>query len=231
MSDTLCPLPHRHEPDRPRRAIDGGYLCSGHLAGLTRDITTAPELYDALAQQLATVGSGGEPVSGSRDPGMALNEAAADARATLRAVLASWARVVVEDRGINPPGRSAPEALPLGFIGPPRLEWVADDSPLVVARWLATHVDWLACQPFADEVCAEIRDATSRAWSIAYPSGRRRYEVGPCPLECDGTLWASLARVDDLLPSRLRCSADPEHEWGADQWLTLGRRLRGKASA
>jgi hypothetical protein len=43
-----CVLPHTVEPERPRRARDGGLVCAGDYARLERAIVELPAAYDGL---------------------------------------------------------------------------------------------------------------------------------------------------------------------------------------
>lgn len=196
----------------PRLAADGLNLCRSDRDWLSRNAVRSAALYDELATQLVASGGPGERTSGTPSRGATLNERAADARTTIRAVLASWCRLVAEERGI---------ALP-------------DDTPQAMAAYLERHADWLAAHPAAGEAADELRDLVRMAHPIAYPSGTRTFEVGPCSAlhdDCTGTILAVLRRADSLLPSALACDVDPTHTIPADQWLTLGRRLRAKEPA
>jgi hypothetical protein len=169
-----------------------------------------PTLYDDLSLRLTAASGAAEMVSGSRNPGLTLNEPVAASRAALRHVLASWAGTVCQERGINPP--------PTGEIH-------------AVAPFLATHTDWLAHQgpdedPLARLAYDEITDLRSRAFGLAYPSGRKRFAAAPCTRSsCPGTLFATIVATDSLLPSSLDCDTC-DLALTADQWLRLGRTMR-----
>ena len=209
----LCPLTHGTDPDgneRHRQAADGIVLCDWHHRWLRRHIAGLPALDDALVHALAG-GSGGigVVVSYRPEPGISLDPRAVLAREHLRVQLVGWARVCIEE-------------------GP----WsdVPDDTVPAIARWLLPRSDWLAARPYADEVAATFATTWSESWRVAYPDGARRYPVGECPERgCDGILVAVVRDADELLPSTLRCTAgddDERHEWPADQWPALGRRLK-----
>lgn len=211
---------------QPRLAADGLNLCLPHLEWLPQDARKAGRLYDDLAQALITSSQSGERTSGTPDRGASLNPRAVEARTTIRAVLTSWCRLIAEERGIGLPSRRAVEELPLGFIGPPRIVLVPHDHPAAMGAYLARHADWLAAHPAAGEASEELRELVTLAHPVAYPTGARVFPVGPCLHDCEGTIKAILRRVDSLLPSSLVCDVDDEHTWPADQWLTLGRKLR-----
>ena len=193
---------------QPRLAADGLNLCRSHRDWLERDPVQAADLYDELALALSGTGTSGEKTSGTPDRGSTINDRAADARSTIRAVLSSWCRLVAEERGIGLP----------------------QDTPKATGAFLARHADWLAAHPAASEAADELHDLVRMAHPIAYPTGARVFPVGPCvEAECAGTIKAILRRVDSLLPSSLVCDVDEAHAWPASEWLTLGRKLRRAA--
>lgn len=209
MTDQVCVLPHRHEAERPRRAVDGLYTCSGCLYGLTEALECLPRQWDTLGRSLAPQSRTGPQVTGTRERALPINVAVADQREDIRGKLASWSVMIAEERGITPPGAGTPH---------------------VTAPWLLVHLRWACAQPWLDEYAAEIRQLRSRANALLYPTGRRRVEVGPCVEHgCDGTLTATIAPLDDLLPSSVTCDVDLAHTWSASEWHTLGRRLHGAA--
>lgn len=217
---------------QPRLAADGLNLCQPDRDRLGDHATRAAKLHTELALQLVAAGGPGEKTSGTPTRGATLNDRAAEARTTVRAVLASWCRLISEERGIRLPSRLRVEELPLGFIGPPAIRPHVDDTPNAMGAYLSKHADWLAAHPAAGECSDELADLIRMAHPIAYPTGARVFEVGPCvELDCAGTVKAILRRVDALLPSSIVCDTDPAHAWPADQWLTLGRKLRTKEAA
>jgi len=208
-----CRCYGRHAPDclgdcrgcLPRLAADGLRLCRPHAEGLGRDARQAAELYDELALALAGASSPVGRVSGSPDRSRIPNPAAMEARSRIRAILASWCQLIAEERGAELPR-----------------DEVAD-----MGEYVARHALWLAAHPAAGDAADELRELVRVARRIAYPDGTRRVDVGPCPHDgCGGTIRALLRRADSLLPSAIVCSASAEHEWPADQWLTLGRQIR-----
>lgn len=244
MTDLLCAvadcaIPNRHQPAcpgdcrgcLPGRALDGAYLCGHHAGRLPVDIREAGELHAALELRLATSGIGGERTSGSPTRSPAVNGAAVEARTTIRHTLASWARLVAEERGVSLPGHWTLVALPPGVQGPLERTWTVTDTAEAMATWLAGHAGWLAAQPYADEAVDEFRElAHGQPRRVAYPNGTRSFDAAPCPAEgCAGMLRAILRRTDALLPSELVCSEDDGHVWPASSWLTLGRQL-GRAA-
>ncbi len=221
-----CVIPHRTDPERPRRALEGLLVCAGHYGQLQRDLAELPDLHEDLALALhpenAWQRGVGQKVRGTAESARLNNARVEEARNCIRRDLASWSRLLVEDRELHLRPRN-PE-------------------PAATAAFLAVHLDWLCAQPFVDEFAAEVLGLARTARALVYPSGRRTFPVGPCPevtscevatqLEqrCTGRLRAILhgdegSRVTDrLLPHSLDCS-DCGTTIPADQWLSLGRRL------
>jgi hypothetical protein len=194
---------------QPRLALDGVDLCRRDVEAIAADAVTAAALRADLAKVLTGSGAPGEKTSGTADRGLKVNERAIEMRATIRHTLVSWVLLITEERGW-----SLPE----------------DDSDRALAELIARSAIWLAAHPAAGEAANEFQDLVRNAHSIAYPSGTRVFEVAPCTVEgCPGTLRAVLRRVDSLLPSALVCDTDESHTIPADQWLTLGRKLRRAA--
>lgn len=129
MSEQLCVIPHRD--GRERLAADGVYLCRGHQAALPDRLLDLSDLYDDLADQLIRATTASEKVTSSRDSvGINLDRAVFEIRDTIRHELAGWARIICEERGHHPP----------------------QDDTRSIARFLATNADWLAAQPFIDDL-------------------------------------------------------------------------------
>lgn len=212
MSDDTCVLPHRHEPDRPRRALDGLYVCAGCRGRMEQTLAELPAQHSALAARLAASLSNGmgEKVGGSRERPLPISTTVADHREHIARTTASWAALTAEERGI---------AYPL------------HPDPSTVCTWLLRHLEWACAQPWIDDYAAELAGLRGRALAILYPTGRRRVDIAPCPEAsaeagaCPGTLVATVAPVDDLLPGSIVCSADPDHAWAPGEWHRLGRLL------
>jgi hypothetical protein len=191
----------------PRDVWSGGYLCNPCTSRLTHWIAELPSQWDDLTVVLALAGRSGEIVSATRNPGLELNEYVAEVRERIRGSLCGWSRIVCEERGMHPP---------------------TADTPHAVAAWLIPHIDWLGHQPYAVEPWREIRDLRREAWSLANPSGRRRFAVAPCPAdECGGTLHAWLSQTDDLFPSSLACDSC-EFELPSERWVSV--LVKGRAA-
>lgn len=229
---TVCILPHRRDPDRARNAGPGLLVCLGCRGDLHRALVDLPALYDGLIERHVRSGlpSAGQRVSGSATRPIPHNEDVGDVRGRVRFELAAWSASVAEQRAVTAPDSR---------------------SPSVTARFLLRHLEWLLSTDgwrtvegktvardetvtvFADTV----RELRRDAYGLLYPTGRRRFDVGPCPeivtpasatteaVTCPGTLVALLRPDDDLLPSSWSCETCGM-ELPASRWASYGRRLQ-----
>jgi hypothetical protein len=208
-----CAIPRRHRDDcdgdqcrgcLPGWAADGLRLCAVCTRRHGENAVKAAELHGELELMLRPSGSGGQ-VTGKPGSASPPRDAVVAMRTEIRAVLASWCRFIAEERGIGLP----------------------DDEVTAMGNYLRLHGEWLAATEYAGEVADELASLASRAWGLAYPSGTRRIEVGPCP-HCDGTLTAIVRATDQALPSEVACDADEAHRWSADRWRELDRLVMAK---
>lgn len=126
-----------HDGDPPT-AEPGLMLCHRCRRNLGRHLGTIAGLWPLLTVMAqpsggTSGGPGGKP--GSRPPCRLDVLDITDPRGTIAQQLTSWARVVIEDRQLSPRSLDGEQA----------------------ARLLAIHADWIAAQPFADELLGEIR--------------------------------------------------------------------------
>lgn len=212
-----CRIPGRHDDACDRqdcggclraRAADGLRLCPHCTRRIATDAVEAARLWYEVGEQLAAGGSTGVPVANPH-PGLVISPRAVAMRAEIRHTLASWVRLVSEDRGI---------ALP------------ADESQHALGAYVARHAEWLAAQEFAGEAADELRTLRSTAWAVAYPEGVSIRHIGPCPeLEdgalCPGNVRAIMRAADSLLPDKVVCDVDSTHEWPSERWRLLGRSM------
>lgn len=210
-----CVLEHAKQPCRPRRAAEGLRVCLGHRDRILRQLRELGPLDRALAER-ALVNTG--PTAGSRssETRIPLNEPAARLRRHLRQKLAGTVRLLCEERHLAGPDFAGGRGL---------------------LSWLEAQHDVLCSLDWIDDYATELAELTSSAWSIAYPSGTARIQVGRCPLkvacdvathleqQCPGTVTATVRRGDDLLPKALACDTC-ETETPPHAWLTLGKQIR-----
>ncbi|WP_341716421.1 hypothetical protein QQG74_20685 [Micromonospora sp. FIMYZ51] len=191
-------------------AEDGLRVCAECRRGFERDLTALPELYGLCEKVLATPVSKGERVTRSPGYGISLNLIAVDARDLVRARLSSWADLVVDERECTPPERTIP----------------------ALSGFLLRHTRWLCAHSAASDAVCEIAETAAEARSAAYPRWSRKFRVGGCVEPgCGGHLFAVIRSNDRLLPSEVRCEANPEHVWPAHQWRELDRRVNSIGAA
>lgn len=169
MSDFPCILEHRKDPDRPRRAIDGGYICDGHLGELR---TLVVEMADKADDLDRANGPGGKR-TGTSD-GITIDLGVAEHRSQMAGVVASWCRLVMEERGITAP-----------------------DSPDLThtVPWLTRHIDWCAAQPWVDEMLLELRQVAGRAVGLTDIPSRRIPLGEQCLTHADGERCAGAVTI------------------------------------
>ncbi|MFC8846781.1 MULTISPECIES: hypothetical protein [unclassified Micromonospora] len=127
----------------------------------------------------------------------------AETRSTILGVLGCWAGLVVDERRVVAPARTA--------IG--------------LANFLLRHLRWLAAHPAAGEFSDETARLVRSARRAAYPSQVRQVVLGVCVEPgCDGQLTA-LLRPGDPTRTEIRCRKDAGHRWADHQWLELSRRM------
>ncbi len=185
-----CVLTHRYEPERLRRAEDGGYVCYGCRTKTLRHLRQLAPLHRLLGEVVAVATAAPRAGSRNAEAPIPLHDAAATHRRHIRQHLDGWAQIVAEQRGLHPPD--------LGYDP----DGAGDRLP----AWLAPHHDWLLYED-PGGYATDLGELHSRAWTLAYPSGKTRREFARCPdPACVGTLIAWLA-PGDLLPAELTCDA------------------------
>lgn len=126
----------------------------------------------------------------------------------VRNEVTTWARLVAEERGGQPP-TDVPETM----------------------RWLAEQVEWIRHQRWADEALRGLELVREVARVVDRPGLRSRVPIGPCPeVACSGQIIATVpAREDQAAVARCDgCGT----EWPTWQWARLGRRmLHARAAA
>lgn len=203
-STDVCVMTHRTDPDRPRQAVDGLYLCKGHLRELERLVEEMPDRADDLDRASSGGGGRGDGTHG----GIAIDERAADHRSHMAGVLASWCRLVAEERGITPP--AGPE--------------LHRTSP-----WLARHVRWCAGNRWIDEMLLELRRVTGQALGIGDIPVRLVPLGSQCLTHADGERCEGTITIvvcgDDWTARCTACTGDQEpgpylRSVRAGRWIT-----------
>jgi hypothetical protein len=162
----LCPICARRQPTT-------GYTCSpcfDRLAQQLNDIQREAELLTATPSLAAPTGGRGGTLAAHRAPARVDALALADTRTNTDSaigVLATWARIVREDRALTPPDRIT--------------------LPGECAT-LTRHLDWIAAQPWIDEFATQLGDLLARL-RRANPDTLRARTIGRCPQpDCGGPI-------------------------------------------
>ena len=213
-----CVLPHRRDPDRPRRALDGLLVCPGHRKGLAFDLLDLPGMHAQLVARHTASGARFGERRGRGHAGLNVQDKVARARGDIYTGLAGWARLAAEERDFTLP---------------------ADDVAAIAGFLLgrgASMLDWACARPWIDEYADTLDTLHRTAFGLLHPRGRRRFEVGACietiscdvptraEQRCQGRMVATLTDADDQLPAFLWCD-ECGIEITADRWITYGRRV------
>lgn len=213
LAEQICLAPHRHHPDRPRRAMDGLYLCCGCRAQLGDLLNDLPGLYAQLESRLASGGiSTGPAVSGSASEPLPINPGVADHRHQIHHDLVWWCIYTADEFGVDRP---------------------ATDDPGTTTAFLARYIDHLAAnRPAAEELLPVLRQLAGRARAIIDPdrtltTGERCRAVGEDGERCDGSI-AMRQRWDETWMAWCSAcgaqeAADYLHDGIAQRWVTIER--------
>jgi hypothetical protein len=197
----LCVQTHRTDPERPRPALDGLRLCHGHHNELECLIAELPARHNDLDRPKRP---GGPKISFSNDPGLNIDETAANLRAQIQHDLLWWAIYVADQRGLNRP-RNA--------------------NPSTTAAWLTRHTTWLAADPHAAETLLPVlRELTGKAIGITDIPARRVQLGEQCLVHTDGDRCTGeitiIIRGDEWIARCSECVGDQE----ATQYLRIAQR-------
>lgn len=211
---TLCLLCDRDLPAGEERRV----ACTACQTRLHRHLGELPGLYRKLGDALApSTGTGGPHVSGTRIPGLPVNEHALSLRAwggmvdALAAHEDDWRRQL--GAGMAARFRGSPEQTLTAVVG-----------------WLMGHL-WWACEkyPHIDGLAEDVRRLRSAARSVVDPP-ERTVRVGTCPtLLDDGEPCGAVLRY---LPgaATIRC-AWCRSEHGPSDWVALATALEAGDAA
>ena len=210
-AETNCVLPHRD----PKTAAEGTLVCPGHTRWLRESIDDVVTTFALLPHfyEPGTATDDGQQVKGKRvDPPAPVRldvVALLDKRTIARnpgdivpvlAILQAWARLVREERQLQPCRRQATVTSEAGT--------------------LLAHIDWIICQPWVDDLGREIREVKSALHSAIGDHAPR--PVGTCPVvhpdtgECGGKLYQD--RYGGMSVTCRRCG----ETWGETELRRLG---------
>lgn len=154
----MCILCHEREP------VGRSFACGICFGGVRRDLITVQWAHGWLLAEMLAPPAAFRPgnlhaAAGSRPP-FNLNQH--DVRASIEAVVGSWARMISEEHV-------------------PALAGPASGKLPVVVTWLHARLPWCSDQSWFDELARELHELRQKAYSAA-PWGRAREDKPlPCP--------------------------------------------------
>jgi len=196
--------PCRDKQSHIRRVESGTGLCARCRALLSNHLTILPDLYQRCEGMLVNTKAWGlERVHGGLPGGINLNDAAVVIRTDMVTVLASWAGLVVDERGVPRPQRRDVHAL---------------------TDFLVQHLEWLADHSAAGEAAAEIATLVRVAEATISPDRAVWMELGPCDRSgCDRVVSVTVRGDGDRTLNMIRCEGG--HVWPPRRWLMLKHKI------
>lgn len=189
--------------DRP--VVDTGYACWPCTDKLAADLADFAEIASELETTVTRQDKLGEGTGGraSAETPVPFNDNASEVGWVVRNTLTTWARVVLDTRGLTLPDREALMEGPLCRAGIGcqhdsclNIRWKVTEDPdslSSVARFLRDQLKWIRCQPFAQDAFEEIGYAC-RALKNAVDAPVPMTELGECETEdCEGRLRAPVS--------------------------------------
>lgn len=234
MSGLLCQSNYCRPADfgGPRQVEPGRPLCRTCADRLGPTLRRIAGMWPDLRARLAIEGTAGEKVTGTKTPGLVINEEVS----TMSTTLQMWADAVVRRvRSQMPSDRPVPDGLRAGLWAGPILAWLGQYH-----AWRLAYDDDHEWAVYVVENAEWFRREVRR---LAYPSGTRRVfprdarclavvldpDAAPddgtlATRECGGQLYALIHPADTGLPAELVCVFDDTHRVPSKQWLTWARR-------
>lgn len=158
----------------------------------------------------------GSHVKASKEPPIPISAHILSTRALCCSRMAAWCLLVIDERDLH-------------------TEHLSGLDVFAMADLLGRHAPWLGEHVAKRDVILELEASAKELEEIALDNKPRRFRVGLCPehgtsemgerIPCEGELKVILRNSDDLFPSEIRCSLDPDHRWTSSQWMFLGRRV------
>lgn len=179
MTDQLCVLEHRTDPDRPRHAVPGLLLCIGHGDRLFHNLDDLPELRDALTEQMGrpwreTVSDDPTPLAIPEKP-LPLQPHILELRELMDSRVGYYARETARFVGNGPP--------PVGLDR--------------TAPWLRDRLHIACAQDWTRDLAEGIEELARDARRALDRPTRTYLFLGPCT--CGQALYAPASARNDVV--------------------------------
>jgi hypothetical protein len=171
-----------------RHGLDVRPVSAERIAAALADLAA---LHEQLGRLATATRPAGHAPPGPRTPDLD----AIDARYAIANTVTTWCRTALEDAAAV-------------------LEAAVGAELPTLAAWLTRWTPWLADQPYAGQLLADLHQAATAARNVL-----RRGTVAVIGI-CG---CARVHRDDPLLPTVLICDHDRAHRWAAGDWRTLAR--------
>lgn len=175
-------------------------------------IRTMPQTFRTLGLQLIPTNIHGQPITGTRNPGINLDDRIVNARILIQQYLRGMTAALQTTGRITEP--------------------VKHDDLDQLARILTTHHEYSLTLDSAPKYATTAIYLSDHCRKLIEANPVHTYPIGKCP-ECEGTLIAQMRPMDPLLPAIIICdksptneAGNPAHAWTADRWAALGKIIR-----
>lgn len=232
-------------------AWDQALLCTGHLARLRQIVARTPAMVVWLREHVQPGSVALDPDTPKHAPGprspAPLRLEAVDAADEEVATLASWAMLAVEESGVEGPDLSetwmVPPSLRVDDIhrvnvrGPGRVAGLRVKIEPVddITRWMLDRLDWIAEQPWVDEMLTElakVRGTNMARWPL---EDRSRPLAGYSCIRCESRTLVWHPPASPGWPIAILCgNSNCGYSIPEDQWHDITERLeqhRGRMGA
>lgn len=185
-----------------------GHVCTDCSRRLERALGDIPALTEELDTVLTKQARYADAEArGGSEKALPFNPAASELGWVLRNTLATWCRLIADERGKGLPG---------------------NDTPPAMARWLLGHVEWLRHHRAGHEAVEEITSVVKQIRKAVDRPAERIY-VGPCG-ECSADLYG---KPDSIKVKCKGCGqeSDVNERWQWMQEQVYGRLVTAKEGA
>lgn len=176
-----------------------GHVCTACSARLERALGDIPALTEELDTVLTKQARYADPEGRAGEKALPFSPEASELGWVLRNTLATWCRLIADERGKELPG---------------------NDTPPAMARWLLSHVEWLRHHRAGHEAVEEITSVVRQVRKAIDRPGPRIY-VGPCG-ECSTDMYG---RPDSLSVKCRNCGEESDVN---ERWAWMLAQVNGK---